>query len=118
MTFSRKCPQVGIGLGTTSSAFGDDGGNYGPNAGSTFVSLRGLGENRTLVLVDGLRVSGSSLSSAVDLGTIPANMIQSVDVTTGGAAAVYGADAVTGVVNVKLRHDFNGLRAKRSIWDI
>jgi iron complex outermembrane receptor protein len=105
-----QMPQVGIGLGTTSSAFGDDGGNYGPNAGSTFVSLRGLGENRTLVLVDGLRrVSGSSLSSAVDLGTIPANMIQSVDVTTGGAAAVYGADAVTGVVNVKLRHDFNGL---------
>src|SRR5271155_4550680 len=55
-----QLPQVGIGLGTTSSAFGDDGGNYGPNAGSTFVSLRGLGENRTLVLVDGLRrVSGS-----------------------------------------------------------
>ena len=105
-----QMPQVGIGLGTTSGAFGDDGGNYGPNAGSTFVSLRGLGENRTLVLVDGLRrVSGSSLSSAVDLGTIPANMIQSVDVTTGGAAAVYGADAVTGVVNVRLRHDFNGL---------
>ncbi len=105
-----QMPEVGVGLGTTSSNFGDDGGTYGPNAGSTFISLRGLGENRTLVLVDGLRrVSGSSLSSAVDLGTIPANMIQSIDVTTGGASAVYGADAVTGVVNVKLRHDFTGL---------
>ena len=69
-----------------------------------------MGTNRTLVLVDGLRrVSGSSSSSAVDLATIPGNMIQSIDVTTGGAAAVYGADAVTGVVNVTLRHDFNGL---------
>ncbi len=51
-----QMPQVGVGLaGAKASNFGNDGGNYGPNAGSTFVSLRDLGENRTLVLVDGLR---------------------------------------------------------------
>ena len=99
-----QLPQVGYGAGTA------DGENYGQDAGATFINLRGLGTNRTLVLVDGLRrVSGSSSSSAVDLSTIPANMIQSIDVTTGGAAAVYGADAVSGVVNVTLRRDVNGL---------
>ena len=101
-----QMPEVGYGVGPTDGNLSD----YGPDAGATFIDLRGLGTNRTLVLVDGLRrVSGSSSSSAVDLATIPSNMIERVDVTTGGAAAVYGADAVSGVVNVILRHDFNGV---------
>ena len=92
-----QMPEVGYGVGPTDGNLSD----YGPDAGATFIDLRGLGTNRTLVLVDGLRrVSGSSSSSAVDLATIPSNMIERLDVTTGGAAAVYGADAVSGVVNV------------------
>src|SRR5258708_5328304 len=72
-----QMPQVGIGLGTTSFAFGDDGGLYGPNAGATFISLRGLGENRTLVLVDGLRrVSGFLFFSAGSICRVPPTVIK------------------------------------------
>lgn len=85
--------------------------------GENFLNLRNLGANRTLVLVDGQRfVSGSSSAfgsaggtSAVDVNAIPLAMIERVDVFTGGASAVYGADAVTGVVNFVLKDDFEGL---------
>ena len=98
-----RTPQVGVGVGSANSY-------YNADAGAAFVNLRGLGTNRTLVLVDGRRrVSGTQLSSAVDLTTIPANLIGNVQVITGGAAAVYGADAVTGVVNVTLKQDLEGL---------
>ncbi|MEO1248055.1 MAG: TonB-dependent receptor [Pseudomonadota bacterium] len=80
------------------------------NNGENFLNLRNLGTNRTLVLVDGQRfVSGSSGSSAVDVNAIPLAMIERVDVFTGGASAIYGADAVTGVVNFILKDDFEGL---------
>lgn len=80
------------------------------NNGENFLVLRNLGENRTLVLVDGQRfVSGFSGTSAVDTNTIPLAMIERVDVFTGGASAIYGADAVTGVVNFILKDDFEGL---------
>jgi len=79
-------------------------------AGQATLNLRQLGSNRTLVLVDGYRhVSGVAGSQAVDVSTIPSALIQSVEVLTGGASAVYGADAVTGVVNYVLRKDFEGL---------
>ncbi len=95
----NRTPQVGVGLGSSNSYFNAD-------AGASFVNLRGLGTNRTLVLVNGRRrVSGTQLSSAVDLTTIPSNLIGNIEVITGGAAAVYGADAVTGVVNVTLKQD-------------
>lgn len=98
-----RMPQVGVGLGQANSYYNQD-------AGAAFINLRGLGTNRTLVLVNGRRrVSGTELSSAVDLTTIPANMIDRVEVITGGAAAVYGADAVTGVVNVTLKNDIQGI---------
>ncbi len=78
--------------------------------GENFLNLRNLGTNRTLVLVDGQRfVSGASGSSAVDVNAIPLAMIERVDVFTGGASAIYGADAVTGVVNFILKDDFEGL---------
>ena len=81
---------------------GDDGGNR--------LNLRGLGETRTLVLVDGRRhVGGDKGSSAVDIGSIPQALVERVEVLTGGASAVYGADAVTGVVNFVLKDDFEGL---------
>jgi len=78
--------------------------------GTATVSLRGLGDNRTLVLVDGKRYVPAGLGGAVDLDAIPASMIDHVEVVTGGASAVYGSDAVAGVVNVLLKHDFEGVQ--------
>ncbi|WP_017668047.1 TonB-dependent receptor [Sandarakinorhabdus sp. AAP62] len=78
--------------------------------GQATLSLRQLGANRTLVLVDGWRhVSGVAGSQTVDVSTIPNALIERVDVLTGGASAVYGADAVTGVVNYVLKKNFEGL---------
>lgn len=78
--------------------------------GANVLNLRGLGSNRTLTLVNGRRhVSGVSGSAAVDIGSIPAKLIERVEVLTGGASAVYGADAVTGVVNFILKDDYEGL---------
>ena len=76
--------------------------------GAATVNLRGLGTNRTLVLVDGKRVQPINAMLVVDLNTIPSAAVQSVEVITGGAAAVYGADAIAGVVNLKLKKDFEG----------
>jgi outer membrane receptor protein involved in Fe transport len=78
--------------------------------GQATLNLRQLGANRTLVLVDGYRhVSGVAGSQTVDVATIPNALIERVDVLTGGASAVYGADAVTGVVNYVLKKNFTGL---------
>ncbi len=76
--------------------------------GAATVNLRGLGTNRTLVLVDGKRVQPINAALVVDLNTIPSAAIESVEVITGGAAAVYGADAIAGVVNLILKKDFKG----------
>ncbi|RDV26856.1 TonB-dependent receptor [Alteromonas aestuariivivens] len=79
------------------------------SAGANVLDLRGMGENRTLTLVNGRRhVGGLQGSSAVDVGSIPVKLIQSVEVLTGGASAVYGADAVTGVVNFIMKDDYEG----------
>jgi len=78
-------------------------------SGESSLNLRGLGAERTLTLVNGRRhVAGFRGSSSVDIGTIPAALVESVEVSTGGASAVYGADAVTGVVNFILKDDFEG----------
>lgn len=87
----------------------DDG--QGIPAGGNVLNLRGLGVNRTLTLVNGRRhVGGVQGSSAVDIGSIPIQLIERVEVLTGGASAIYGADAVTGVVNFILQDDFEGFR--------
>lgn len=77
--------------------------------GSARVDLRGLGANRNLVLLDGVRLTPSSFSGIVDLNNIPLALIQRVDVLTGGASTTYGADAVSGVVNFITRRDFAGV---------
>lgn len=76
--------------------------------GSASLNLRGLGPNRTLVLIDGRRAQPSNASLVIDTNTIPAAALQSVEIISGGASAVYGADALGGVVNFKLRDDFHG----------
>lgn len=79
------------------------------NGGAATLNLRGMGTNRTLVLVNGRRhVAGVQGSAAVDVSTIPSGLVERVDVLTGGASAVYGSDAVTGVVNFVLKDDFEG----------
>lgn len=84
--------------------------------GVALLDLRGLGENRTLVLVNGRRhVASLSGSAAVDINTIPTDLIESVDVLTGGASAIYGADGVSGVVNFQLKRDFEGLKASGQV---
>jgi iron complex outermembrane receptor protein len=77
--------------------------------GTNVLNLRGLGANRTLVLVNGKRhVGGVGGASSVDVGSIPTKLLREVEVLTGGASAIYGADAVTGVVNFILKDDFEG----------
>jgi iron complex outermembrane receptor protein len=80
------------------------------SAGQSFVNLRGLGANRTLVLLDGQRFVPSTSIATVDIGTLPTALIQRVDVVTGGASAAYGSDAVAGVVNFVLDNRFTGLK--------
>jgi outer membrane receptor protein involved in Fe transport len=77
--------------------------------GVATANLRGLGSNRTLVLIDGRRAQPANATLAVDINTIPTAAIKSIEVITGGASSVYGADATAGVVNFVLRDDFQGL---------
>jgi iron complex outermembrane receptor protein len=75
----------------------------------TTVDLRGLGSRRTLVLLDGKRMQPSDGFNTIDLDGIPNTLIRGVEIITGGASAVYGSDALAGVVNFQLRKDFHGL---------
>lgn len=84
-------------------------------AGLNLLDLRGLGTQRTLVLVNGRRHVGSDILNnavSVDINTIPSDLIESVDVVTGGESAVYGSDAIAGIVNFKLKDHYQGLEAR------
>ncbi len=100
-TLLNELPQLIPGNTRTSN-------NQGGEDFST-LDLRGLGPQRTLILVDGERVPASSTTGVVDIGTIPAGLIERVDVVTGGASAVYGSDAMAGVINFVLKDNFEGL---------
>jgi iron complex outermembrane receptor protein len=89
-------------------------GNATANGSGNFLSLRGFGASRTLILQDGRRVPATSASGQVDTNTLPGMLVQRVDVVTGGASAVYGSDAVTGVVNFILNKNFNGIAVEGS----
>lgn len=96
--------------GTNSIDNGASNVGAADNIGGSTLDLRGLGYERTLTLVNGRRhVSGVEGTGSVDVGTIPSSLIERVEVLTGGASAVYGADAVTGVVNFVLKDDYEGL---------
>lgn len=89
-----------------------DAGNRG-SVGLNLLNLRNLGSKRTLVLVDGRRhVAGDSGTASVDTNSIPVVLIDRVDVMTGGASAIYGADGVSGVVNFITKRNFQGLEAR------
>jgi outer membrane receptor protein involved in Fe transport len=98
-------------LSTSTTAEGSIDGVFSEAVGQSILNLRGLGSNRTLVLVNGKRhVSGVAGEQAVDINSIPTALIERVETLTGGASSIYGADAVTGVVNFVLRDDFEGLQ--------
>jgi outer membrane receptor protein involved in Fe transport len=90
--------------GTQFSSSIQSGATASPGAAT--LNLRGLGTNRNLVLVDGRRPQPANASLVVDINTIPAAAIQGVEVITGGASAVYGPDAMAGVVNFILKKNF------------
>ena len=79
------------------------------SAGAATIDLRGIGVERTLVLLDGRRIVPFDLSGVTDLNTIPVGLLDRVDVVTGGASTVYGADAVAGVVNFITKRNFAGI---------
>ena len=85
--------------------------------GGSFVSLRGLGPNRNLVLIDGKRAQPANPQMFVDTNMIPSAAIQRVELITGGASAVYGADAIGGVVNFILKNNFEGASIETRIGD-
>jgi len=105
-SFLKEVPALSASMGP--------GVNFG-GTGAATINMRGLGDNRTLILIDGRRPVPFNLNNVVDTNTIPMTLLQSVDILTGGAAVVYGADAVAGVTNFILRRDFEGVEF-RSNW--
>ena len=99
-------------LNSLPQVFAAQGSNVSNGAtGAATVNLRGLNDKRTLVLVNGFRLGpGDPAVSASDINMIPVEMIDSIEVLTGGASSVYGADAVAGVVNFKMNDHFEGVK--------
>ncbi|MFN3727390.1 MAG: TonB-dependent receptor plug domain-containing protein [Allosphingosinicella sp.] len=104
--FVNQLPQLAGSTRPANSRLNLSSGQAGINA----LNLRNLGEIRTLVLLDGRRSVGSTITGLVDVNTIPQMLIDRVEVVTGGASAAYGSDAVAGVVNFVLNKRFEGLR--------
>lgn len=104
-TFINELPSAGV-PGTTDTA-----SNFRTSTtGLSTVDLRNLGSQRTLILVNGRRhIGGSAGSPTVDVSMIPVDMVKRVEVVTGGASAVYGSEAIAGVINFIMKDDFEGL---------
>lgn len=103
----QRLPEIGPSINTLFNNGGD---------GSTTVDLRNLGASRTLVLMNGRRwVPG--IGGTVDLNTIPTAVIESIEVLKDGASAIYGSDAIAGVINITTRKDFDGARASAFIGE-
>lgn len=114
----QQLPIMGSAINTRfnvpgNSGFPQDGNGIG--AGAVQISLRNLGAKRTLVLVDGRRwiagASASGVPSVVDINTIPANVIDRIEILQDGASAIYGSDAIGGVINIITKQNFEGFQA-------
>ena len=104
----NQLPQFRGSLSNSTSVTWD---SSSPNQGN-YLNLRGLGTQRSLILLDGKRVPPTSFDGGVDINTLPQDLVQRVDVVTGGASAAYGSDAVVGVVNFVLDKNFNGVKGE------
>jgi outer membrane receptor protein involved in Fe transport len=100
-TALKQQPQFVGSTGSTTNSSG--------NGGQANIQLRGLGRQRTLVLMDGRRLPPANSDGSVDINAVPTALIENVEIITGGASAVYGSDAVAGVVNIRMKHHFDGL---------
>jgi len=100
-TYLKQSPQFLAAAGSNSNL---------PGPGVATLDLRGLGAQRTLVLVDGKRMPSFDLTGVADVNSIPQALLRRVDVLSGGASAVYGSDAISGVVNFILDDRFTGLK--------
>ena len=100
-------PGIGNGQGTA-------GENANVNGASTF-NLRGIGPNATLTLINGNRFAYTGISSVIDVSAIPLAAVERVEIVADGASAIYGADAVAGVVNIRLKRNYDGLAAKARV---
>jgi outer membrane receptor protein involved in Fe transport len=107
----NKLPQF---AGSASAVGNGNGAGSGPSNVFTgnYLNLRNMGAIRTLILLDGRRVPPTAGNGQVDTNTLPQQLVQRVDVVTGGASAVYGSDAVTGVVNFILDNRYKGFKAQ------
>ena len=120
----QRLPSVGGGLNNKFNTSGNNGNppdGAGVGAGAAEIDLRHLGSKRTLVLVDGLRfVNGASASGvpgSVDLNAIPESMIERVEVLQDGASAIYGSDAIAGVVNIITKQSQEGFDASAQLGE-
>jgi outer membrane receptor protein involved in Fe transport len=104
----NKLPAFAVSRGSSIQA------NISDNFNGNFLNLRGLGIDRNLVLLDGRRVAPTSFSGAVDTNVLPQMLVQRVEIVTGGASAVYGSDAVSGVINYIIDRKFKGLKVEAS----
>lgn len=102
----------GLNGNTTTATYGT--GQSAATGGVSALNLRGLGTNRTLALLDGQRIVGALSTGVVDAQALPQGLIKRVDVVTGGASASWGSDAVAGVINYVLDHNFTGFKAEVS----
>src|ERR1700730_8882852 len=102
----NSLPQVNSGL-----TLGANGASVAPLTGTATADLRGIGAFRTLVLINGKRTApGDPINPSADLNTIPSALVKRVEVLTGGASAIYGSDAIAGVVNFILDTSFTGFK--------
>ncbi|MBD1582188.1 TonB-dependent receptor plug domain-containing protein [Pseudoalteromonas sp. S16_S37] len=115
ITGAQNVNDILTGMPQFADGFDSASGNYSfGNSGLNILNLRNLGEERTLVLVNGKRppsVATDYQGMFADVGTIPSSLIERVEVMTGGGSAIYGSDAVAGVVNFILKKDFEGTKA-------
>jgi iron complex outermembrane recepter protein len=112
--FIQKLPANFTGAATESTGLSLPTGALGINGiGASGANLRGLGSDATLVLVDGRRVAPSNtLGNFVDISLIPTDVLERIEVMPDGSSAIYGSDAVGGVVNFVLRKDFEGIESR------
>lgn len=108
----RAIPQNFAAGAAEDTAFTGRGGAEFNGAGGTGVNIRGLGTDSTLVLVNGKRVASAGAGSFVDISLIPLSAIERVDVLTDGASAIYGSDAIGGVVNFVLADEYEGAETR------
>jgi len=104
--FINQMPQL---TGSSTPRVANGSTSFGIS-GLNLLNLRGLGSNRTLVLIDGQRVAPSTQDGSVDVNNVPSALLQRVDVVTGGASAAYGSDAIAGVVNFIIDEGFEGIK--------